>query len=299
MGFAMQRMNLEEPERRYSTANMEALGLFAGGIAHDFNNILGAILGYGELAEDNIAESEAAHRYLDQILRAAARGRALVDQILSFSRSGVAERTLLQMNSVVNETLDLLAGSLPPNVHLRRTFDASKPAVVGDATQLHQVIMNLCTNALHAMGQSGVLTVGIGRAAIGERRELSHGTLSAGEYVQLSVGDTGVGIPPAVIARMFDPFFTTKPAGCGTGLGLAVVYGIVADLGGAIDVTTEPGVGTNFVIWLPAAEEPQALKSRTGRDVAEDGMIAPSNPLNGGVIARFLPQTGDFETLNS
>jgi CheY-like chemotaxis protein len=124
---------------------------------------------------------------------------------------------------------------------------------VGDATQLHQVAMNLCTNAVHAMEQGGVLTVLLERVAVSERRLLSHGTLGAGRYVRLSVSDTGSGIPPAVLERMFDPFFTTKRVGDGTGLGLALVHGIVADFGGAIDVTTQVGVGTTFTIWLPAA----------------------------------------------
>src|SRR6202040_581422 len=122
-----------------------------------------------------------------------------------------------------------------------------------DATQLHQVTMNLCTNAMQAMKQGGVLTVILAREAVGERRVLSHGTLRAGRYVRLSVSDTGSGIPPAVLERMFDPFFTTKRVGEGTGLGLALVHGIVADFGGAIDVTTQVGVGTTFTIWLPAA----------------------------------------------
>jgi CheY-like chemotaxis protein len=126
-------------------------------------------------------------------------------------------------------------------------------AVVGDATQFHQVVMNLCTNAVHAMGQTGVLTVMLERVAVGERRLTSHGTLCAGGYVRLSVTDTGGGIPPAVLKHMFDPFFTTKRVGDGTGLGLALVHGIVADFGGVIDVATQLGAGTTFTIWLPAA----------------------------------------------
>jgi CheY-like chemotaxis protein len=127
--------------------------------------------------------------------------------------------------------------------------------VVGDATQLHQVAMNLCTNALQAMEQGGVLTVVLERAVVAERSALSHGTLSPGPHVRLSVSDTGSGIPPAVLERMFDPFFTTKGVGDGTGLGLSLVHGIVADFGGAIDVTTQAGAGTTFTVWLPAAGE--------------------------------------------
>ena len=147
----------------------------------------------------------------------------------------------------------MLAASLPADVHLERRLDALDAAVVGDATQLHQVVMNLCTNALQAMKSRGVLTVVLEQVAVGESRLLSHGTLCAGSYVHLSVSDTGGGIPPAVLERMFDPFFTTKRVGDGTGLGLALVHGIVADFGGVIDVATQLGSGTTFAIWLPAA----------------------------------------------
>jgi PAS domain S-box-containing protein len=234
-------------------AKMEALGRLAGGIAHDFNNILGAIIGYGELAQSNQQEGTPARHQLDQVMRAGARGKDLVDRILAFSRSGIAERVPIQPQTVVEETLELLAASLPAEVQLKTRLDALDMAVVGDATQLHQVFMNLCTNALQAMKRGGLLTVVLERAAVGERRLVSHGTLSAGSYVRLAVSDTGTGIPPAVLERMFDPFFTTKRVGDGTGLGLALVHGIVADFGGVIDVATQVGVGTTFTIWLPAA----------------------------------------------
>jgi CheY-like chemotaxis protein len=165
----------------------------------------------------------------------------------------MGEREPVNVRSVVEETLELLAASLPPNVRLERRLDAADTAVVGDATQLHQVAMNLCTNAVHAMGRRGVLTVVLDRVGIAERRLLSRGTLSTGSYVRLSVTDTGSGISPAVLERMFDPFFTTKRVGDGTGLGLSLVHGIVADLGGAIDVATQVGAGTTFAVWLPAA----------------------------------------------
>ncbi|HEY4446781.1 MAG TPA: ATP-binding protein, partial [Steroidobacteraceae bacterium] len=234
-------------------AKLEAIGRLAGGIAHDFNNILGAILGYGELAQFTLIEGGDARRQLDQVMQAGARGKALVDRILAFSRSGMGEREPVHVESVVEETLDLLAASLPPDVRLERQLDAADIAVVGDPTQFHQVAMNLCTNAVHAMGQGGVLTVVLDRIGITERRSLSRGTLSTGSYVRLSVTDTGSGIPAAVLEHMFDPFFTTKRVGDGTGLGLSVVHGIVTDLGGAIDVASQVGAGTTFEVWLPAA----------------------------------------------
>ncbi len=256
----MQEREREEMQRQLQqAAKMEAIGRLAGGIAHDFNNILGAILGYGELAQNNLVEDGAVRRQIDQVMLAGARGKGLVDRILAFSRSGISERLPLQVQLAVEETLELLTPSLPSNVRLERQLDAADTAVVGDATQFHEVVMNLCTNAVHAMRQGGVLTVVLERVAVGERRLLSHGTLGTGRYVYLSVSDTGTGIPLAVLERMFDPFFTTKRVGEGTGLGLALVHGIVADFGGAIDVTTQVGVGTTFTIWLPAADNMPTL----------------------------------------
>jgi CheY-like chemotaxis protein len=198
-------------------------------------------------------------------MQAGARGKGLVERILAFSRSGLGERVPVHVQSVVEETLEILAASLLPQVRLEKRLDAGDTAVVGDATQLHQVAMNLCTNALQAMEHGGVLTVVLDRESVRERRLLSHGTLLPGPYVRLSVGDTGSGIPPAVLERMFDPFFTTKGVGDGTGLGLSLVHGIVADFGGAVDVATQAGVGTSFTVWLPASgETPRLLAEPVG-----------------------------------
>jgi NO-binding membrane sensor protein with MHYT domain/nitrogen-specific signal transduction histidine kinase/ActR/RegA family two-component response regulator len=250
---AQQRERDEMHRQLQQAAKMEAIGRLAGGIAHDFNNILGAILGFGELVQNNLGESSAVRHQIDQVMHAGMRGKALVDRILGFSRSGVGERMPVRVQLVVEETLELLAASLPADVRLETRFDAADLTVVGDATQFHQVVMNLCTNAVHAMGRAGVLTVLLERVAVDERRLLSHGTLSAGGYVRLLVSDTGGGIAPAVLKRMFDPFFTTKRVGDGTGLGLALVHSIVADFGGVVDVETQLGLGTSFTIWLPAA----------------------------------------------
>jgi predicted ATPase/signal transduction histidine kinase/CheY-like chemotaxis protein len=250
----VQEREREEMQRQLQqAAKLEAIGRLAGGIAHDFNNILGAILGYGELAQNYLGEGDRVRRPLDQVMQAGARGKGLVERILAFSRSGMGERVPVHVQSVVEETLGLLAASLPPDVRLEKQLEAADTVVVGDATQLHQVAMNLCTNAVHAMGQTGVLTVVLDRVGVTERRLLSHGRLSTGYYVRLSVTDTGSGISPAVLERMFDPFFTTKRVGDGTGLGLSLVHGIVADFGGAIDVATQAGAGTTFAVWLPAA----------------------------------------------
>jgi CheY-like chemotaxis protein/two-component sensor histidine kinase len=199
-------------------------------------------------------------------LHAAERGKSLVDRILGFSRSGLGERVPVHVQAITEETLELLAASLPAGIRLEQNLIAGNAAVIGDATQLHQVVMNLCTNALHAMERGGVLSVVLERVDLSDPRTLSRGTLAPGPHLRLIVSDTGDGIPPEVFERMFDPFFTTKGVGEGTGLGLSVVHGIVTDLGGAIEVTTRAGSGTTFEIWLPIAGE---VRDATDEQVRE------------------------------
>jgi len=251
-----ERVKLEEQLRQ--AEKMRAIGTLAGGIAHDFNNILGAILGYGELAQRKAGESGPLREQLDQVMQAGSRGKRLVEQILAFSRSGVGERLPVHVQSVVEETLELLAASLPPTIRLEKKLRSADAAVAGDATQLHQVMMNLCTNAVQAMPEGGVVTVTLERTDVGEARELAHGALAPGPYLRLQVSDTGTGIPRAVLERIFDPFFTTKRVGEGTGLGLSLVHGIVINLGGAVDVETREGAGTTFAVWLPSSGEAPA-----------------------------------------
>jgi len=253
---------------------MEAIGTLAGGIAHDFNNILGAILGYGELAQKGVPGG-VVRRYIDNVMHAAGRAKGLVEQILAFSRSGLGERGPVNVEAVIAETLDLLAASLPGRIQLTRKLDAGDAAVIGEATQLHQVVMNLCTNAVQAMPGGGVLDVRLERVDVRERRSVFHGAVVPGPYARLSVRDTGTGIEPAVLDRMFDPFFTTKGVGAGTGLGLSLVHGIVADVAGAIDVATAVDEGTTFSIWLPIvgttppppADVPNALPGGNGETI--------------------------------
>lgn len=246
---------------------MEALGTLAGGIAHDFNNILGAIVGYGELAQQQAADGTSLRRYLDHIMHAAGRARSLVDRILGFSRSGIAERVPIDLQTVVAETLRLLEASLPSNVRIEKALHAGGAAVIGDDTRLHQVTMNLCTNAVQAMPDGGVLRVELEQLQLSASRAFSRGHLAAGRYVILTVGDSGVGISADIMERIFDPFFTNKPVGGGTGLGLSLVHGIVADLGGAIEVSSEPGRGTTFRIWLPMTAEHAMRTGLKARDL--------------------------------
>src|ERR1700678_3268309 len=256
---------------------MEAIGTLDGGIAHDFNNILGAILGYGELAHQLSAECSPLRRYLDNVMRAAERARMLIERILGFSRSGLGDRAPVNVQFVIEETLELLEASLPAGIRLESRIEAGNSAVIGDATYLHQVAMNLCTNAVQAMERGGTLGVILECLEVGESRALSRGLLQPGSYVRLTVGDTGVAIPAEVLERMFDPFFTTKGVGQGPGLGLSLVHGIVTDLGGAIDVTSKAGEGTIFEIWLPVTGETAMpsleAASPLPRGKGETGMI--------------------------
>jgi signal transduction histidine kinase/ActR/RegA family two-component response regulator len=275
---------------------MEALGTLAGGIAHDFNNILGAIVGYGELAQQHAPEGGALQRYLHNIMHAAGRARALVDRILGFSRTGLAERVPIHIESAVTETLELLRASLPPTIRLDTQFLASDAAVIGDETRLHQVIMNLCTNSLHAMPEGGTLSVAVEAIPLLAPRTLHAGTLAVGTYVRLTVSDTGTGIAADIVDRIFDPFFTTKPVGEGTGLGLALVHGIVADLGGAIEVQSILGKGTTVLIWLPRASvsaKPPAKETREQpRGKGEAVMIVDDEPALVALTEEMLAELG-------
>jgi PAS domain S-box-containing protein len=251
---AQSARELLEAQLRQSQ-KMEAIGTLAGGIAHDFNNILGAILGYGELAQQQSDPASPLRRYVDNVMHAAGRAKVLVDRILGFSRSGLGERTYVHIQSVVEETLELIAASLPTDIRLERFLGAGDAALIGDSTHLHQVAMNLCTNAVHAMEHGGILRVCLECVDVAGEQSMSRGALTPGRYARLVIEDTGVGIPPAVLERIFDPFFSTRGVGEGTGLGLSLVHGIVIDLGGAIDIRSVSGEGTSFEIWLPVTAE--------------------------------------------
>jgi PAS domain S-box-containing protein len=230
---------------------LESMGTFAGGIAHDFNNILGAILGYGEMALRGAPKGSRLARDLDSILVASERGRALVRRLLTFSRSVVGERAPVHVEQVVREALDLISAKLPPTITVDAKLQAGSAAILGDATQLHQVLTNLATNAIQAMPAGGTVRVELANARVEAPRAATIGGLVAGDYVVLTVADTGGGIAPEIMERIFDPFFTTKEVGTGTGLGLSLVHGIVTELGGGIDVVTRLGAGTAFTVYLP------------------------------------------------
>ena len=249
--------------RLRQAVKLEAIGTMAGGIAHDFNNILAAILGYGDMAQNAAAEGSTLKRYVGNVLAAAHRAKALIDQILTYSRSNRGQRTVVNVDEVVEETLNLVRVSLPVDIELSAVLAARPAAVIADPTHLHQLIMNLCRNAEHAMSAGGKLTVALDVIDANEDAPLSHGLLPAGRYIRLRVEDTGCGMTPEVVGRIFEPFFTTRDSGAGTGLGLALVQGIVTDLGGAIDVASRPREGSRFDIYLPRSDA-EAIQKADG-----------------------------------
>ena len=249
--------------RLIQAEKMEAIGTLAGGIAHDFNNILAAIIGYTEIVKAKF-DQPALHGYLNQILDSSFRAKALVGQILTFSRASEHERRVVDLPSLVKEALRLLRATLPSTVMFRPRLASEVYAILADPTRIHQLLMNLCTNAAHAMRErGGVLEVGLDNMEVSPELAAVHADLSPGSYVKLTVADTGCGMTPEVIHRIFDPFFTTKGVGEGTGLGLSVVYGIVKDCGAAIAVESEPGVGSVFTVYFPAMTHGAELQVET------------------------------------
>jgi PAS domain S-box-containing protein len=231
---------------------MEAIGTLAGGIAHDFNNILAPIMGYAELALGDLAVDSRLRKNLVPILNAAHRAKDLVQQILAFSRQSDQERKPLKVQPIIKEALKLLRSTLPTTIDIRLEVDADCGSIMADPTQIHQVIMNLCTNAYHAMReQGGILTVGLDEFEIGEDNRVAYPDLAPGRYLRLGVHDTGHGIDSQTMERIFEPYFTTKEKGEGTGMGLSVVHGIIKSHGGHITVASSPGQGARFDIYLP------------------------------------------------
>jgi PAS domain S-box-containing protein len=254
----------ERLEQRLRQAEkMEAVGRLAGGIAHDFNNVLAGIFAYGEMLFEETPGDSPLRRYARNVLIAATRGRALVEQILAYSSSQRGKRMPVDIVRVVDETLELVRGSLPANIRLEESAPERSLVVIGDATQLHQVVANLCSNAIQAMSGGGTLRVTLDTADLSVEHALTHGTLQPGRYVRLAVEDSGSGMDEATLARIFEPFFTTKEIGRGTGLGLSLVYAIVTDAGGAIDVKSAPGRGTTITIYGPLAEVALAAADET------------------------------------
>ena len=256
-----ERRNLESQLRQ--TQKMEAIGTLAGGIAHDFNNILSAVMGYSEISLDLIQQDSPLYFNLQQVLKAGRRARDLVKQILTFSRLTEKEHRPVEIGSIVKETFRLLRATLPTTIEIRQNIGASPHSrTMADPTQIHQVIMNLCANAAHAMrARGGILDVALLEVVLSETDPRRHSELPPGSYLKLSVSDTGHGMEEAVLAQIFDPFFTTKPRGEGTGMGLAVVHGIVKNCGGAVEVQSSPGGGSTFNLFFPRVEASEEIQA--------------------------------------
>lgn len=242
--------------QRSRASKLEALGTLAGGVAHDFNNMLAAIVGFAEMAQDAAPRGSAQERQIAKVLQAAARGRTLIERILAFSRGGARVSTVFELEPIVDEVLALLGASLRSGIVLERALDAPGARLRGDPAQAFEAVMNLCTNAMQSMPDGGRLSVRLARVRIAAPRVLSHSQLAAGDYLELTVRDDGTGMTPEVMDRLFEPFFTTRGEQSGTGLGLAVVHGVVAEFRGAIDVQGAPGQGARFTLYLPECDDP-------------------------------------------
>ena len=248
-----ERYKLEKQLRH--TQKMEAIGTLAGGIAHDFNNVLTPIMGYSEIIRLKMRQEE--HRdqtvldYIEEILRAARRAKSLVEQILTFSRSSEKKELLQPIHPIVKEVMKLMHVTLPTTIQIREDIDEHCGLVSFDPVQIHQILINLCTNSAHAMaGRRGTLTVRLAKARRDEEGR---------EWVELSVADTGCGIEPQLLDRIFEPYFTTKEKSRGTGMGLAMVHGIITRQGGRITVESQVGAGTVFRVLFPTSTEANML----------------------------------------
>jgi len=264
--------DIEEQEklrvRLRQAQRMEAIGTLAGGIAHDFNNILYPIIGYSEMTLDDLPQGSTARSNLEQVLKASFRAKELVRQIITFTRQGDSERAAVSLQHIIRESLQFLRATLPSTVEVSQYIDNTCRQVLADAGQIHQVMMNLCINAYHAMGEKGgTLEVRLKETAFLPQDSLSYPDMKPGAYLKLSISDTGHGMDSKVMERIFDPYFTTKEIGKGTGLGLSVVHGIVRSHKGHIEVYSEPGKGSAFHIYLPMIEDKARDKRITDQPV--------------------------------
>lgn len=295
------RKMMEESLRQ--SQKMEAIGTLTGGIAHDFNNILAAILGYSELVLDDLPHESESREDLEAVIDAAKRAKDLVKHMLTFSRKTEQDVGPIEIYLVVKEALKLLRASIPSTIRIIQDIDVETGVVKADPTQIHQVLMNLCTNATHAMeDHGGVLEVHLGATHLTEGDLATEPELNPGPYINLSVSDTGKGINPELIGRIFDPFFTTKETGKGTGMGLSVVHGVVKKHGGMIKVKSILGGGTKFDIFLPKEEieYKQEIKSIGPLPVGNESILVIDDEkpiLN--MIKVFLERQGYKVTIES
>jgi PAS domain S-box-containing protein len=277
---------------------MEAIGTLAGGIAHDFNNILAAIQGYAELSLDDLPQESPSRESVGFILSCTERATKLVKQILTFSRKEeqIREKEPIQISSIIKEVLEMLRSSLPTTIKICRKIQAASSIVLADSTQIHQVLVNLCTNASHAMREhGGTLEVSLTDVDLKQQTMIGDELLQQGSYVKLSVSDTGCGMNKEVLKRIFEPFFTTKGVNEGTGLGLSVVHGIVESHNGAIDVRSTPGEGTTFDVYFPRIETCQAQDAQPPEPAIKTKdtiLLVDDEEMMVDVIGRILERLG-------
>lgn len=291
-----EKLRLETQLRQ--AQKLEALGTLAGGIAHDFNNVLTPILGYTEMAMDMSPKKDGIYKDLGQILKAALRARDLVKHILDFSRQSEEERTPMKMQYVIKEALKLLRATLPTTITMAQDIDEKCGAVLADPTSVHSILMNLCTNAYYAMKEKGgQLKVTLKEIIINGDSDFAPAqNLSPGKYVELTVSDTGEGMDKEVKDKIFDPYFTTKPPGEGTGMGLAVVHGIVKRYGGDVTVQSESGKGATFQLYFPVIEREPELEESSGPQELQHGneriLVIDDEAQIAYLLAQMLEQMG-------
>ncbi len=288
----MARESLELQLHR--SQKMEALGTITGGIAHDFNNILGIILGNAELAKDEVPPTSAAKGNLDEIVQATLRAKEIIRQLLSFARDPSYKPVPTDLGRIVEESIQLIRAAVPANIQIRQAIRSSHPIIHADASQIRQILLNLCTNAMHAMEpDGGLLEIAVHEVKVAESHSHAEKRLTPGDYLCLSVRDTGHGIDPECIERIFDPYFTTKEVGKGSGLGLAVVHGIVQKHGAMITVESKKGRGTLFSIFFPRCQSPDgAANSGTATKGHESILVVDDEKSLANAYRKILQQSG-------
>ncbi|MBN1349012.1 PAS domain S-box protein [candidate division KSB1 bacterium] len=289
-----EKAKLEEQLRR--SQKLETIGTLAGGIAHDFNNILTPIMGYADMALSSLSPSNPLHEDLEHILRAATRAKDLVEQILIFSRQLEKERKPLSLHLIVKKALKLLRPAIPTTIDIQQRIDSSCDKVLADASKMHQVIVNLCTNAYQAMeDKAGTVTIELKQVHIDADMAKIHPNLNEADYVRLTISDTGIGMNEATMERIFEPFFTTKTVDKGTGMGLSVVHGIVRSHNGEIIVLSVPGKGSKFHVYLPTAKTEMITNAEEEQPIPgghESILVVDDEEAVAEVLKRLLQRIG-------
>ena len=284
-----------EDQLRHSQ-RMETIGTLAGGIAHDFNNILSPILGYVDMAMEDVAEDSSVYDYLEQVIKATRRAKELVEQILLFSKNADRDASPIHMHLIIREALKLVRASLPTTIEIQQNINTDAGIVVANAAQIHQVLVNLCANAAHAMRDSGgILRVSLEPVDVDEALAEEHTALQPGPYARLTVSDTGRGMDEETLSRVFEPFFTTKDVGEGTGLGLSVVHGIVTSHKGEITLDSVPEKGTTATVYFPHSEnvlESDEEESLTDVEGTEHVLFVDDEPVILDLGRRMLERLG-------